>query len=338
MKKLLYLICVLGMVSGNFAQDASFTQFNTVPLYLNPAFAGASKGIHRFAAAYRNQWPGVERNYSSYMASYDASLVKYNTGVGLYFMQDVAGSSYLTNTQAGLDLNYAFDVDVKWKIRAGLQACYNQKKFQPSRLKFNDQFITGASVSNDVAAANSIQYFDVGAGALLESKLIWVGFSARHLNKPDQSMMGKGASNELPMLLSVHGGYKYEIVKPEGIDDPSPNTFGVLMHYRHQGVNDQLDIGASYFYKLINFTVWYRGIPFKTYNSNFGNSESVAFLLAYEPMDKPFTIGYSYDYTISSLSSKVTAGAHEITISHFIGSKGLTKKKSRKAIGGSMKF
>jgi len=336
-KKLLSLIFVLGMVSGNFAQDAEFTQFNSVPLYINPAFAGAGKGIHRFAAAYRNQWPGFDRHYTTYMASYDASIVKYNTGAGLYFIQDQAGSSYLTNTQIGLDAAYSFALNVKWNIRGGLQACYNQKRFQQNRLVFNDQLIT-SSATTETFATNSVQFFDVGAGLLLESKLMYFGISARHLNQPDQSMVGKGASSELPMLISAQGSYRYEIVKPENIDDESPHTIGGLLHYRHQGINDQLDLGVSYFYKLINFTVWYRGIPFKTYSKNFGNSESVAFLLAYQPLDKPFTIGYSYDYTISSLSSRTTAGAHEITISHTIGSKGRVVRKSRKAIGGSMKF
>jgi type IX secretion system PorP/SprF family membrane protein len=332
----MYLFFALGIVSEGFGQDAQFTQFNYVPMYLNPAFAGAGNGIHRFTGAYRNQWPGLERSYTSYMASYDGSITKYNAGGGLYFLQDVAGASYLTNTQVGLNAAYALEVNVKMKLRIGLQACYNQKKIKQSNLIFNDQLITGAP-SLDAGVAASMQYFDVGTGALLESKLFWIGLSARHLNKPDQSLMGAGSSAYLPMLVSLHTGYKYEIAKTEKPDEVSNHTIGGLLHYRHQGVNDQLDLGVSYFYKLINFTVWYRGIPFKTYNG-FQNSESIAFLLAYEPLDKPFKVGYSYDHTISSLSSKVTAGAHEITITHEIGSKGPGVRKSRKAIGGSMKF
>ncbi len=334
----MYLFLALGTVSVSFGQDAQFTQFNSVPQYLNPAFAGNSDGIHRFAAGYRNQWPGVERGYSNYFVSYDGSLEKYHAGGGLYVMQDAGGTSYLTNTQVGLNAAYAVEVNRKYKFRAGLQACYTQKKFQPGKLIFNDQLITNQASLDATVAATSISYFDVGAGGLLDSKLFWLGVSARHLNKPDQSLMGKGASAELPMFLSVHSGFKYEIVKPEKFDDPSPHTIGGLIHYRHQGVNDQLDIGVNYFYKVISFTVWYRGIPFKTYGSGYTNTEGVAFCLAYEPMDKPFRIGYSYDYTLSKLSSKVTAGAHEITLGHVIGSKRGGPRKSREAIGGKMKF
>ncbi len=305
-------------------------------MYLNPAFAGAGSSIHRFAAAYRNQWPGVERGYSTYMASYDGSLVKYNAGAGLYFLQDQAGSSYLTNTQIGLNAAYAFDLNLKFKLRGGLQACFNQKKYQVNKLTFNDQLITNSPTSLDAGGSSTpLQFFDVGSGLLLDSKLMWFGVSARHLNQPDQSLLGKGAA--LPMLISAHGGYRYEIVKPEKAEDVSPHSIGGLLHYRHQGANDQLDIGAAYFYKVINFTMWYRGIPFKTY-TGYSNNESLAFLIAFEPIGKGFKVGYSFDYTISTLSSKTTAGAHEITLSHEIGSKGPMKRKSRKAIGGSMKF
>ncbi|MBP9068259.1 MAG: PorP/SprF family type IX secretion system membrane protein [Bacteroidia bacterium] len=332
----MYLFFVLGMVSESFGQDAEFTQFNSVPQYINPAFAGAGPTIHRFAGAYRNQWPGVERGFSSYLASYDGSLVKYNAGAGLYFLQDQAGSSYLTNTQMGLNLAYAFDIDRNFKLRAGLQACFNQKKYQVSRLIFNDQLITNSPTSLDGnGPASPMQFFDVGSGLLLDSKLMWFGVSARHLNQPDQSLLGKGSV--LPMLISAHGGYRYEIVKPEKPEDVSPHSVGGLLHYRHQGINDQLDIGVAYFFKMINFTVWYRGIPFKTYK-DYSNSESIAFLLGFEPIGKGFKVGYSYDYTISSLSSKTTAGAHELTLGYEIGSKGPAKRKSRKAIGGTMKF
>ena len=44
------------------AQDPAFSQFYANPLYLNPAFAGAtSKGCPRANLNYRDQWPGIGR-------------------------------------------------------------------------------------------------------------------------------------------------------------------------------------------------------------------------------------------------------------------------------------
>lgn len=337
MKKIICLLLALGMSGHIVGQDASFTQFNTVPTYLNPAFTGGLSK-HRAAAAYRNQWPGVQKSFATYMVSYDQNVSKYSSGIGGYVMQDIAGTSNLSSTQVGLNYRYALTLNADFKLKMGLQACFNQKKYTMSKLVFNDQFITGAAQSQDVDAATPpAQFVDFGTGALLESKLIWFGVSARHLNQPNESL--KGGKQPLPMFISAHGGYKYEIERSEKIEDPSPQTIGVLFNYKHQGINDQLDIGASYFYKMINFTLWYRGIPFKTYKSGYSNSESLAFLLSYEPLGKGYKVGYSYDFTISSLTSKNTSGAHEITLCYEFGSKeAVATKKFRKSIGGSMKF
>ena len=337
MKKLLYVLFVFGFVTKGLAQDPEFTQFNSVPLYLNPAFTGSTKE-HRFAAAYRNQWPGVQKSFSSYMASYDYNLSKYSSGLGGFVIQDKAGSSVLTNTQFGLNYSYGFELNPFTKLKGGLQGCFSQKSYNYNLLTFNDQLITGTSVSLDEAnPAASIQYFDVGTGLLLENKLYWLGVSARHIDQPNVSL--KGGKEALPMLLSVHGGYVYELEKAEPVDANSTHYIQGLMHYRHQSVYDQLDIGASYFYKVINFTVWYRGLPFKKYKptSAYTTKESVAFMLGYEPKGKGFKIGYSYDLTISSLSMKNTGGTHEVTLVYEVG-KEKAARRSRKAIGGSMKF
>ena len=46
------------------AQDPAFSQFYANPLYLNPAFAGATpKGCPRANLNYRDQWPGIGRTY-----------------------------------------------------------------------------------------------------------------------------------------------------------------------------------------------------------------------------------------------------------------------------------
>lgn len=335
MKKLLYVLLVFGCVTKVFAQDPEFTQFNSVPIYLNPAFTG-STNEHRFGAAYRNQWPGIQKTFSSYMASYDYNMSKFNSGLGGFIIQDKAGSSVLTNNQFGLNYSYGLDLDVHNRLKGGLQACFSQKSYNYNLLTFNDQLITGSQVSLDEAnPAATIQYFDVGAGLVWESKLYWFGFSARHLNQPNVSL--RGGNETLPVLFSAHGGYIFEIVKAESVDAMSTHYIQPLFHYRHQSVNDQLDIGANYFYKVINFAVWYRGLPFKKYKPSYSTQESVAFMLGYQPKGKGFKIGYSYDLTISSLSRQNSGGAHEVTLVYEVG-KAKPTRKSRNSIGGSMKF
>src|SRR3954470_19629164 len=92
------------------AQDPQFTQFYASPLYLNPAFTGLTYE-HRFALNYRNQWPGINTAYTTYMASYDYNISNLNSGIGLFALQDRAGSSNLVTTQYGANYAYRIKID-----------------------------------------------------------------------------------------------------------------------------------------------------------------------------------------------------------------------------------
>ena len=79
------IVLVIGiLVSHNvlFAQDPTFTQFYSNPLYLNPALAG-STGCPRINMNYRNEWPQLTGNYVTYSASFDTYSKDINGGVGL---------------------------------------------------------------------------------------------------------------------------------------------------------------------------------------------------------------------------------------------------------------
>jgi type IX secretion system PorP/SprF family membrane protein len=62
------------------AQDMHFTQFYASPLYLNPAFTGANV-CSRATLVYRNQWPGINRAYRSYLFSMDHFLTSQKVGI-----------------------------------------------------------------------------------------------------------------------------------------------------------------------------------------------------------------------------------------------------------------
>ena len=49
----------------NFAQDIHFSQFNDLPLALNPSLAGNMDGTMRTGAIYRNQWNSVSVPFKS---------------------------------------------------------------------------------------------------------------------------------------------------------------------------------------------------------------------------------------------------------------------------------
>src|ERR1700761_7009157 len=82
------------------AQDIHFTQFDAVPLVINPAFTGNFDGQYRAAAIYRNQWQSVTVPYVTYGASFDLPIVHDLThddylAAGAQVYKDQAGDANL---------------------------------------------------------------------------------------------------------------------------------------------------------------------------------------------------------------------------------------------------
>ncbi|MEJ0030308.1 MAG: type IX secretion system membrane protein PorP/SprF [Bacteroidota bacterium] len=66
MRRVMVLSALLVLLGADLAsaQDAQFSQFYAAPLYLNPAFAG-STNQGRVGMNYRNQWPGIDANFTT---------------------------------------------------------------------------------------------------------------------------------------------------------------------------------------------------------------------------------------------------------------------------------
>ncbi|MBS1637764.1 MAG: type IX secretion system membrane protein PorP/SprF [Bacteroidetes bacterium] len=324
-------MCVLVLRGFNaMAQDPQFTQFYAAPMYLNPAFTGVTYE-HRFVLNYRNQWPGISKAYQTYMASYDYNLSNIKSGLGVIAMQDRSGTSGLTHTQFGVNYAYHANISKFSEIRAGISLSYNIKKLDFNKLRFNDQLVTGSSISNEAANYEQLNYMDIGVGALLNSEQYWLGFSAKHINQPNASLMGDRVP--LPVSTSLHGGYRY-VIERKGRSDLK-RYFSPAFNYRHEAKFDQLDIGVYYYHLPLNVGVWYRGIPFKKYGPTYTSSESIAFLVGTDISEYNLRIGYSYDLTISRLGIINSLGAHEISLIYEIAKK---KKRSRRVLVSCPKF
>lgn len=306
------------------AQDAQFTQFYSSPLYLNPAFTGLTIE-HRVTATYRNQWPNISRGYKSYIASYDYNFSDINSGLGVYAMQDVAPSFRLTKTLIGINYAYSIELDEKSNLRGGINLSMGQQKIDNTSLIFNDQLITGSAASTDGGSAQRIIYPDAGAGVLYTAKSLWLGMSIKHLTRPDVSLTG--AASRLSMYMNVHGGYRYIFTNSSPGTSKMEEYIIGCFNYRHQGANDQFDIGAYYYKSMINIGLWYRGLPFKRL-PGFSNNESIALLVGFEIPDDGVRVCYSYDYTLSSMKLSTTKGGHEVSLVYEIADKAKRNKRA----------
>lgn len=333
MKKVLYIIAFLFTLLNVSAQDPQFTQFYAAPQYLNPAFTGLTTE-HRFVANYRNQWPGIRKTYQTVMAAYDYNLSNVSSGLGVFAMQDVAGTAGLKHTQAGLSYAYRFTVRKVSEVRAGISVSYNQKSLGFNKLLFNDQLVTGSATSLDGTTYSQKSFVDIGAGVLYNSSKVWIGGAVKHLNRPNVSLIGN--QEALPMHIGLHGGYRY-IIEARGNSKSTLKKYvAASFNYRHELKYDQFDIGFYYFHMPVNFGFWYRGIPFKKYSPAYINNESFALLVGFEIPKRNLRVGYSYDLTISSLGLNNTTGAHEISLVYEYAQK--FKRKSKKVLVTCPKF
>ena len=286
-------------------QDPQFTQFYANKLYLSPSFAGATKQ-HRIGTIYRKQWLGIANGYETYAVSYDHYFDAFNSGLGLIAVKDAAGSASMGFLDVGISYSYDFQVNDYWHVRPGVGFYYYQYGFDFYKLIFKDQInFSGTSPVSieDPPYDERVGAFDAATSVLVYSDKFWSGLTVDHLMMPNQSFWAGNA--RVPLEFSLYGGM--QIVRKGKLLRPIDETVSVAYMYKHQKDKKQLDLGLYWFKMPMVLGFWYRGIPLV--NSDRG--DALAILAGFKMQN--FSVGYSYDFTISNLINS-SKGAHEISL------------------------
>jgi len=300
-----------------------FTQFYAAPLYLNPGFTGTTIE-HRFASSYRNQWAGIPGNFVNYVFSYDYNMAEYNSGVGLIFAREQAGTGNLGNTEVGFLYAYHLKLDNKIFIQPGIKFNYVTRGVNFSKLVFNDQLASGSAATAESIQLDKINFLDVSSGILLYASNYWFGMAFNHINQPNQSLTN--GESPLYMKFSAHGGYKFKL-GDNGSRRKAAKYINATFQYKAQQKFDQLDLGIYYTQNPFVLGFWYRGLPLIKSYEGVLNNDAVAIIVGYTIKDYNLSIGYSYDATISRLATN-SAGSHELSLIYEVASK--KKKRKRK--------
>lgn len=315
MKRIVFLLLLLA--EALYAQDAQMSQFYAAPLYHNPAFTG-STFAPRVIFNNRNQWPSLDGNFFTSMLSADVYVEGMNSGFGFLFMNDQAGSNRLKTTEISFLYSYQLQLNENNAIRLGLQGGYSQRSFNSSGLIFGDQLdnlgnVIGPTQDPLLNIGGNKSFADFGAGLLYYNPKVFLGFSVAHLTEPDMALTGTGFN--LPRRYVVNGGLNLNLTNP-GTTARNARKELILTPtflFKAQGPFSQLDFGAYATYAPITFGLWYRGIPLKRTEGGLVNQDALTGLVGLR-FDS-FSLGYSYDLTISSLGIS-TGGAHEISIAY----------------------
>lgn len=320
MKILFFAIALFGSLKVK-SQDATFSQFYAAPLFISPSFAGASDGS-RVVMNYRDQWPQISGKFVTYSFSVDHYIRSINSGLGLLFYRDVAGSGNLGTTTAGFQYSYSIRMSRKWTARPGLNFIYNQRSVEWNKQTFVDQlYHTGQSIVD--ISIDKVSFLDFSSSALFYSNRLWFGTTFDHMLRTNQSFMGQ--ESDVPLKFTAFAGGKIDVNKRLGRFNEESMTISVL--YQRQAKFNQLVTGLYWYKAPLVLGVWYRGIPLlKNSQSNMAYRDAAIFLIGFK--NQQITVGYSYDFTLSHLMGN-TGGAHEVSIIYefFQNPKAKMKKK-----------
>ena len=214
--KLFILWMTLVTVDAAWAQDPVFSQFYAAPLQTNPAFAGISFAP-RLTLNYRNQWPGLNNAYVTYAATYEQALEGLNSGIGIMLMTDNAGDGIYKVNRFSAIYGYQLQLQDALHVKFGVQAGIIQNTVDWNKLVFGDQIdpLTGPStgggnpiLSNESPPENlNKSSLDISAGLLIYGQNFYGGVALKHLNSPDESLLGinENLNVGVPLLLTLHG-------------------------------------------------------------------------------------------------------------------------------------
>lgn len=232
------IISVLCLISTLvWSQDPNFSQYNNLPVYLNPSLSGSFEGSYRAILAHRNQGNSLfNEPFVSLASSFDLRLpLKYDgkvlddaAGAGVLFMQD-RNSAKGWNTQ-NIYVSGAFHKSIEPSnhqfISIGFQLGIIQKSISYSKLTFEDQF-NGTDNYNDPTAENlpenNYAFPDLVSGVQYSFMMPnqfggFLGGAIAHFNKPNQSFYQKNILflnliNDRPLAIryTVHGGFQIPV-------------------------------------------------------------------------------------------------------------------------------
>lgn len=276
----------LGFVT-NAQQIALNSQYMFNDFIINPAVAG-TKNYAPLSFSFRRQWMGMDDAPVTQNLSLHSYIGK-NTGAGAYFYNDVAGPTRRTGFSGAF--SYQFQTGSSSKLSLGLSASVTQFVLDQNKLH--------TEIPGDVAIINSTNnqlIRDFNFGAYWYGERFHVGLTAFNLmeSKNDLFDLTTPVTNVLNRAFYLTGGYTFDAGENFKVE-PS-----LLFRYMIDALY-QVDFNLRGIYK----DHYWLGASYRL-------EDALSMMLGAD-LDV-FTIGYSYDLTMSRLAT-YNSGTHEVFLS-----------------------
>lgn len=290
------MVLALGVSTAMLAQqDPQFTQYMFNMLSLNPAYAGSADRVE-LKGLTRHQWVGFEGAPTTQTLTVHSPLMYESVGIGGTIMRDTHGP--VTQYTFMADIAYRIfmgDAKLAFGLKGGLN--YLQGEFANlNPLDGGDQVF-----QQNVNTKLDPQF---GFGIMYYSDRYYIGLSTPKLLRTEffetDSLAFVSSPGQRPHYF-LSGGYVFDM----GTYHKFKPTFLVKAV---QGAPISFDISANFlFYEKFWLGAMYR------------HEDAVGVMAQYH-ITNDFTVGYAYDYPLSTLRN-YSGGSHEIMLGFAFGNK-----------------
>lgn len=287
MKKIITLISSVLVFNLSAQQIIESSQYMNNDYAFNTAVAGTKANL-RVSLGARKQWVGFQNSPLVQNVTFQGRVAK-NIGLGASIYNDTWGLSRRTGLNLGV--NYIMQTSSDIDISFGLSAIINQ--FGINR----DKVVT--EVPDDVAVYDGInnQLFpDAGISVYANSKDFFGGLSVTNLMQVKSDLSNSiNNKNYLARTIYLVAGGNVEVA--DGIVVAPSLLFANTANSPSQM---QGDVKVEY-----DNLLW----------AGLGYRVGDALVINAGVFIKTFTIGYSYDVSMSTIGKNLGAGSHELFVS-----------------------
>jgi len=286
----LVLLAIFFWKTVSAQQHPIFTQYMFNGLIINPAYSGSHESI-MLTSSIRRQWTGIQGAPTTEVFSAHSPIKLSRSAAGLVFTHDGLGVTH----QYMFYGTYAYRIPLSEhaKLAVGGQAGMTYYKANYSDL----DVVTPTGTPDPTFAGNDGRVLpNLGIGIYYSNRRAYVGLSL-------PTLINNKWNNQEPLLAArqarhyfLSGGYVFDLGTNFKL---KPN---VLLRWV-EGGPFQYDLNMNL---LVKETVWV-GVSYRMQDSIDG--------LVQWNINKQMSLGYSYGYPTSSLSS-FQSGTHEFVVNY----------------------
>ncbi len=276
---------------GTAQQEVQFSQYNFNYFAINPAMAG-SKSCLQFALGYRKQWMNLKGAPATGFGSFTTALTPKRRsvngtkhGIGMYVENDVIGPFARTS----INLAYAYHFPMGRDITAsvGIFAGIHQLKFDATKVTLNNSYDPLVSGSQ-----NTLIVPDFSPGIFLKNKDWFAGYSIKQLAKNKWKVAG---------TKDTRSRWHHYLVGGKRFDAGKINLVPSAMLKYVWVTTPSLDLNL-----MVEFS--------KDFSVGIGwrNQDQIGAMFKLR-FAKYLTLGYSFDYTTSSIRYG-SSNTHELIL------------------------